>query len=91
MGTPTTGVKLDEETRARLKRLAESKKRSAHWLMKEAIARYLEAEERYEQEKTEDEVRYQRYLDTSHHISQDEMMAWLDTLAEQAASKADGE
>ena len=84
----TLGIKLDDEVRARLKRLGETKRRSTHWLMKEAIERYLQDEERYEQEKAEDLARWERYLETGEHIPQEEMTVWLDGLAEQAARKA---
>jgi predicted transcriptional regulator len=88
MATTTVGVKLDDETRARLKKLGEAKRRSAHWLMREAIDRYLQAEERYEQEKAEDLARWQRYLETGAHSTHEEMTTWLDDLAEAAARKA---
>lgn len=88
MDTTTMGVKLDSETRDRLKKLGEARHRSPHWLMREAIRRYLEVEERYEQEKAEDQTRYQAYLETGAHISHADMMAWLDQLAAQAAQKA---
>jgi predicted transcriptional regulator len=88
MDTTTMGVKLDSETRNRLKKLGEARNRSSHWLMREAIRRYLEVEERYEQEKAEDRSRYQAYLETGIHISHADMMAWLDQLALQAAQKA---
>ena len=91
MDTTTMGVKLDAETRARLRKLGEAKHRSPHWLMKEAIRRYLEVEERYEQEKAEDLARYQEYLDTGTHITHTDMMAWLDELADRAARKAQTE
>lgn len=91
MDTTTMGVKLDAETRARLKKLGEVKHRSPHWLMKEAIRQYLEAEERYEQEKAEDLARYQAYLDTGTHITHTDMMAWLDELVDRAARKAQAE
>jgi predicted transcriptional regulator len=84
MSGTTMGVKVDQETRERLKRVSEMKDRSVHWLMKEAICRYLETEERFEQEKAEDRARYQAYLDTGRHISNDEMMSWLDELAQKA-------
>jgi predicted transcriptional regulator len=43
---PTTvTLKLDASSRERLKSLAITKKRSSHYLMKEAIERYLKAEE----------------------------------------------
>ena len=91
MDTTTMGVKLDRETRARLKKLGEARHRSSHWLMREAIRRYLEVEERYEQEKAEDLARYQEYLDTGTHITHTDMMAWLDELADRAARKAQTE
>jgi len=91
MATTTMGVKLDDETCARLKKLGEAKQRSPHWLMKEAIRRYIEVEERYEQEKTEDLARYQAYLDTGTHITHEDMVMWLDELAVRAARKAQAE
>ena len=37
---------------------------STHWLMKEAIARYLKADERHELERAEDLARWRRYVET---------------------------
>jgi predicted transcriptional regulator len=88
MDTTTMGVKLDRETRDRLQKLGKARNRSSHWLMREAIRRYLEVEERYEQEKAEDQARYQAYLETGHHISHEDMLTWLDQLAVQAAQQA---
>src|SRR2546423_14612264 len=59
-------VKLDRETRARLQKLGKARNRSSHWLMLEAIRRYLEVEERYEQEKAEDQARYKRGPDSQY-------------------------
>ena len=89
MDSTTVGVKLDRETRARLQKLGKARQRSTHWLMREAIRRYLEAEERYEQGKAEDQARYQAYLDTGRHISHAAMLAWLDQLAAQAAQQVE--
>ena len=87
MTTTTVGVKIDRETRDRLKKLGETKQRSTHWLMKDAIARYLETEEQYEQEKAEDMARWQRYIDTGNAIPHEEVKARLNELAKQAAHK----
>ncbi len=76
----TMGVKLDEETRNRLKVLGKARKRTPHWLMKSAILEYLEREEAHEAEKREDMERWNRYLQTGEVISNDEMMSWLDDL-----------
>jgi predicted transcriptional regulator len=80
----TTGIKLDPQTLERLKNLAGAKDRSVHWLMKEAIGRYLIDEERFEREKSEDESRYQRYLDTGSHLSTEAMDTWFEQLAEES-------
>ena len=84
----TTGIKLDAQTLERLKNLAEAKDRSVHWLMKEAIGRYLVDEERFEREKAEDEVRYQRFLDTGSHVADEEMHAWFDDLAREVKGRS---
>jgi len=88
MSTTTMGIKLDEKTRERLKKLGKTRDRSPHWLMKQAITQFLDKEERYELERLEDDERYQRYLDTGEHVTNDEMVGWLDQLAENAAEKA---
>jgi len=87
----TTGIKLDQETRERLKLLAEKKQRTTHWLMKEAIGRYLVEEEQFEREKAEDEARYQRYLDTGSHVSHEDLTNWLEDLSQRAQQQADAE
>jgi len=80
----TVGLKLDDETRERLKSLGEMKDRSSHWMMKSAIAEYLAREERYEREKQEDQARWQAYVDTGEAFSQEEMEAWFDDLTVRA-------
>ena len=88
MGWTTMRVKLDDGTRERLERVAEMKQRSVHWLMKDAIRRYLDREEHFEREKAEDMPRYQSYLDSGRHFSNDEMMSWMNGLAEKSARKS---
>jgi predicted transcriptional regulator len=78
----TQGIKLDDETNKRLKTLSLQRKRSAHWLMRDAIERYLTEEEQYEREKAEDISEYEDYLQTGRGLSQKEMGAWLDKLVE---------
>ena len=89
MSTTTVGVKLDDETRTRLKALGHAKQRSTHWMMKEAVARYLDAEERYERERAEDLARWQSYVETGHAIPHKTVMAWLDDLAAEADRRAE--
>ena len=77
----TQAIKLDDDTSERLKSLAQQRNRSAHWLMREALERYLTEEESYEREKAEDLDAYEEYLETGVAIENDEVMAWLSELA----------
>ena len=54
----TQAIKLDDEMNNRLKALANQRNRSAHWLVRDALQRYLIEEERYEREKAEDLAEY---------------------------------
>ena len=77
--TTTVGVKLDEQTRDRLKALGEAKQRSAHWLMREAIRRYLDEEEAVESRNREADAAWEEYQRTGQAVSNEKVMAWLDT------------
>jgi predicted transcriptional regulator len=78
----TQGIKLDDNTRQRLKVLAEKKNHSPHWLMRSAIEAYLDREERYEKEKEEDMEAYEEYLRTDQAIDHETVMVWLKDLAD---------
>jgi len=82
----TQGIKLDDETRNRLKALAKKRDRSPHWLMRTAIERYLKFEENYEREKSEDMERYEQYQLTGKAISNDVATAWLNDLSHNKAA-----
>ena len=85
--TSTIGIKLDNETRSRLKALSKQKDRSGHWLMKRAIHEYLDREEKYEQEKQEDKERWELYLDTNDYIDHETMKRKLSDLITKAYDK----
>ena len=76
------GIKLDEMTESRLKALARSVDRAPHWLIKTALAEYLDREEQALRERKEDEVRWRRYQETGEAIDQERVLAWLDALAQ---------
>ena len=84
----TMGVKLEDETRNRLKVLGKRKERSPHWLMLRAILEYLDREEAYESEKQEDFQRWQQYLDTGETISHEKVKTRLNDLAARARKQA---
>ncbi len=74
---PTTSVKLDAEIKARLQKLAAGRRRSAHWLMRDAIAQYVEREERRERLRQDGLAAWAGYQETGRHVSADEADAWL--------------
>ncbi|MES2970839.1 MAG: ribbon-helix-helix protein, CopG family [Patescibacteria group bacterium] len=82
----TQGIKLDDQTQSRLKALGAKRKRSPHWLMRTAVEDYLEREERYEQEKSEDLERWEHYVLTGNAIDGDKVERWLEGLASGKAS-----
>jgi len=43
-----TSIELDDELKGRVQHLAEARRRTAHWIMREAIAQYVEREEKRE-------------------------------------------
>ena len=77
----THGIKLDDDTRNRLKALGEKRDRSPHWLMKAAIEDYLRREERYEKEKAEDLARYEQYQVSGKVVSEERVEEWLEGLS----------
>lgn len=76
----TMGVKLDEETRDRLKSLGKIKQRSPHWLMREAIREYLEKEEALEVRNREADAAWEEYKLTGKGVAHEAMLAWFDAL-----------
>jgi predicted transcriptional regulator len=71
-------VKLEVNIKERLDRLGEHKHRSPHWLMQEAIIRYLEEEEYKEQLNQETLVRWQE-AENGKVVSHQAVTEWLDT------------
>lgn len=80
MSTTSVAVKLDDTIRERLQKLGESKDRSPHWIMKNAILEYLVKEERYEKELREDQTRWENYALTGEAIPHSDMEKWLKEL-----------
>ena len=76
MGT-AVAVKIDTETKDRMKRLATAKRRSTHWLMKEAIGQYIEREEKRESFRQDALKAWDEYQATGLHVTAEEADAWL--------------
>lgn len=80
MANVTMGVKLERETRDRLKSLGRLKERTPHFLVKKAIDEYLEREERWEAEKKEDQERWEEFATTGESVSLQEVTKMMRTL-----------
>ena len=76
----TTSLKLDETTKERVQRLASARRRSAHWLMREAIEQYVEREEKREEFRRGALDAWEEYQATGLHLTADEADDWLQRL-----------
>ena len=73
-----TSIKLDDDLNNRVRRLAEQRQRSPHWIMREAIREYVSREEARESFRQEAMASWLAYRETGRHLTGDEARAWLD-------------
>ena len=73
-------VKLDADERTRLSALAAARKRSSHYLMREAVREYLTREELRQDFADEAEKALADYEQTGLHVTHAEMGAWAKSL-----------
>ena len=73
----TTSLKLNAELKERVQRLATARKRSAHWIMREAVEEYVGREEKREGFKQDALAAWAHYQETGLHVTGDEADAWL--------------
>jgi predicted transcriptional regulator len=73
----TTSLKIDLKTKERLQRLAAARRRSPHWVMREAIEQYVEREEKREQLRQDALAAWNHYQTTGLHATAAEADAWL--------------
>lgn len=72
-----TSIKIDEDLKERLQHLASLRRRSAHWIMREAIRQYVEREEARESFKQEAMASWAAYQETGLHLTGQEVRTWL--------------
>ena len=68
----TTSLTLEAELRDRLRRLAEARRRTPHWLMREAIAQYVAREEAREHLRNGAMAAWADYRASGQHASGDD-------------------
>jgi predicted transcriptional regulator len=76
----TTSLKLDPEMKERVQRLAASQRRTAHWIMREAIEQYVDREEKREQFRLDTLASWEDFKTTGLHLTDEEVEAWLRTI-----------
>ena len=76
----TTTLKLDDEMKDRIRRLAEGRKKTSHWLMREAISEYVTREEKRDSFYQDALASWQHYNETGLHVTLDELEVWFDSL-----------
>ena len=77
----TTSLKLDSAMKERVHRLASARRRSPHWVMREAVEQYVEREEKREQLRQDALGAWAGYQTTGLHVTAREADAWLAKLA----------
>ncbi|MBP8294628.1 MAG: CopG family ribbon-helix-helix protein [Burkholderiales bacterium] len=82
-----TSIKIDDDLKERIQRLAQLRQRSAHWIMCEAIAQYVEREEGRESFKQEALASWTSFKETSRHLTGQEVRSWLKTWGTEAETK----
>jgi predicted transcriptional regulator len=73
----TTSLKIDAELKERVQRLASARRRTAHWIMREAVEQYVGREEKREQRRAAALAAWSEYQATGLHATAEEADAWL--------------
>jgi len=72
-------LRLDDELRFRVQRLADQRRQSAHRVLREAIEQYVTREEARESFGLEAEASWAAYQATGRHLTGEEVRAWLES------------
>lgn len=77
MASTPVAVRLDDPLKARIRVLADQRRRPMHWLMREAIEQYVTREELRESFRQEALDAWNHYQTTGLHVSHAEADTWL--------------
>lgn len=75
--TRPIAIKLDQDMLDRLKRLADARGRSTHWMLRQAVLQFVELEEAREAFRATGLRAWQQYQVTGLHVPHNEADAWL--------------
>ena len=77
MASSPVAVRLDDPLKARIRTLADQRRRPMHWLMREAIEQYVTREELRESFRQEALDAWNHYQTTGLHVTHAEADTWL--------------
>ncbi|MGD0482287.1 MAG: ribbon-helix-helix protein, CopG family [Terracidiphilus sp.] len=86
--TTTTSLKLDAKLKKRVQRLAAARRRSPHWIMREAVELYVDREEKRSQLRQDALAAWDDYQTTGLHLTEEEAEVWLTRLEAGEDAKA---
>lgn len=72
-----TSIKLDDALKGRVQQLADARRRSSHWIMREAIAQYVEREEKHEVLRQDTQKAWTAFQSSGLHATAEEVEQWL--------------
>lgn len=75
----TTSIKLNAKLKTQIQYLAHQQRRTSHWIMLEAITRYVKHETARENFKQEAIASWESYNETGLHLTREEVSSWLRT------------
>lgn len=73
----STSIKLDDDLKGRVQNLASARRRTSHWIMREAISQYVEREEKREAFRQDTLKAWDEFQDTGLHATAAEVDQWL--------------
>jgi predicted transcriptional regulator len=80
-------IKIDDDLKIRVLNLAETKNRSAQWIICEALRDYVEREEKQERFHQEATESWNEFQETGLHVTWEELSAWLETVGTDAETE----
>jgi len=83
-----TSLKLNDETRERIRHVAERRDRSSHWIMKRAVEEFLDREEAREAFRNEAYEALSQYRKDGRHLTLDETLEWMSLWGKEEETKA---
>lgn len=73
----STSIKLDDDLKGRVQHLASARRRTSHWIMREAISQYVEREEKREAFRQDALKAWDEFQETGLHATAEEVDQWL--------------